>query len=162
MGLTCSWSRAIRSAPEAFGAAAKQSFACKPGQLGPVNLPTTGRRPIGSRSTGATRTWAALARRWSMCLELRLHSWCLLSAKIRMPTWLIATISAVSLDLWPKLMSLEPTEGRPLSRTTPARERILLFITKPARSGPTELRPQIRPQSYSPGATVRAAAARPG
>ena len=32
-----------------------------------------------------------------------------------MPTWLIATISAVSLHLWPRLMSLALTEGRRLS-----------------------------------------------
>ena len=49
--------------------------------------------------------------------------------KDRTLTWLIATISAVSLRLWPRPMSLELTEGHQLSRTTPARERILLFIT---------------------------------
>src|SRR6266566_4526676 len=97
-----------------------------------------------------------------MCLALRLRSLCLPLAKIAIPTWSIAIISAVSLHLLPKRMSLAPTEERQLSRTAQARERISRFITTPARSGPTRLRRQILPRSYSPGAQARTAAARPG
>ena len=89
---------------------------------------------------------AVSAQQWSMCLEPRLRSWCLPSAKIRMPTWLIAMISVVSLLLWPSLMFLERTEGHQLSRTTPARGHISGFTTSPTRSGPTKLHRQIRPR----------------
>ena len=60
---------------------------------------------------------------------------CSRSAKIRMPTWLIATISVVSLHRSPRLMSLELTEGHRLLLTTPAREHILLFITSRVHQG---------------------------
>ena len=106
---------------------------------------TIGCQQTGSRSTTPIPIWAVSARQWSMCLELRLRSLCLLLAKIRMLIWLIATISAGSLHLWPRLMSLELTEEHQLSHITPARERILAFIMTPARSGPTKLRQQIHP-----------------
>ncbi len=46
----------------------------------------------------------------------------------------------------------ELTEAYPLSLTTPAREPILVFITTPARSGPTRLLRQIRLRSRLAGA----------
>jgi hypothetical protein len=61
------------------------------------------------------------------------------------PTWLIATISAASLHLWHRLMSLTLTEVRRLSRTTPTKEHISGFITSPTSSGPTRLPQQILP-----------------
>ena len=99
------------------------------GPTGPANLPITGRQPTGSLSTTRIPILAVSARRWSMCPEPRLRSLCLRSAKIRTLTWLIAIISAVSLRLWPRLMSLALTEEHQLSRTTPVREHISGFIT---------------------------------
>ena len=56
----------------------------------------------------------------------------------------------------------ELTEGYLLSLTIPARERILVFITTPARSGPIRLLRRIRLRSRLAGAKVRTGAARPG
>jgi hypothetical protein len=80
----------------------------------PLRLRTTGRLPTGSRSIIPIPIWAVSAQRWSMCLVLRLRSWCLRLAKIRMLTWLIAIISAVSLCQWLRLMSLGLTKARHL------------------------------------------------
>lgn len=66
-------------------------------QPGPVSVDRPriiGRRQIGSRSTAATSTWAALIRSLSMSRARRLRRWWSRWAKIGTLTCLIATISA--------------------------------------------------------------------
>src|SRR6478672_7649624 len=94
-----------------------------------------------------------------MCLELHLRSLCSLWAKIAMLTCSTAIISAVFPGPLTKRTWEELTEGYLLSLTIPARERILVFITTPARSGRIRLLQQIRLRSRLVGAKARAAEA---
>src|SRR6266404_8998223 len=159
---TCSWSRVTPLTQGVTGWAAKRSFACKLDRPGPVNLPTIGCLPIGSVSTTAIPILAASAPRWLTCPELRLPSLCLRWVKIAMLFCWTATISVVSLQLWPRRTWEGSKEEHQLSLTAPVRERILAFTTMPVPSGPTESLQQIHQRSCLPGAKVRTDEARPG
>src|ERR1041385_1029474 len=117
--LTCLWSPGTPLTPVVTGWGAKQLFACKQDQSGAANLRTTGRLLIGSILILAIRTWAESAPRsstWPVPYPL---SWCLLWAKTRMLTCLIATTWVASFPLWRRRMSRALTEVPQLSRITP-------------------------------------------
>jgi hypothetical protein len=162
MVLTCSLLPATLSTPEVIGWAAKPLSVCKPDRLGPVNLVTTGRLLIGFRSTTPTPIWEVSVPQWSMCPARRLRNWCLRLVKIQTPTWLIVTISVVSLHLWLRLMSPALTEEHLLSPIGRTREHIFLSITSRTRLEPTRLPPQVRRRSRLLGAKARLAEARRG
>src|SRR4029077_12420787 len=162
MAQTCLSSQGTPSIQAATGWAVKPLSVCRRDRHGRVNLPTTGRLRIGSVSITAILISEASARRSSMCLELHLRSLCSLWEKIAMLTCSTAIISAVFPGPLTRLTWEELTEGYLLSLTIRAKERILVFITTPAGSGPIRLLRQIRLRSRLAGAKIRTGAARPG
>ena len=117
--------------------AAKRSFGCKLDRAWTGSLLITGRRPIGSRSTTATRIWAVSARCSLTCLEPRLPSLVLALGKDGNAYLLnrnnlggiAAPVTQLSVD------GVSEDGHRP--PTARAREPILFFVPEAASLRPT-------------------------